>query len=121
MELRFKTENIAEATHLAKELELALRQHGIPPTAISLKPSSAENMDIGSVLSLSLQVINQIVGTVGAIATVAGCIQQILDKYNRAVVVDHDGAREELQPRMSRTRIESALSPRPKQKRRSGE
>jgi hypothetical protein len=115
MELWFKTENSAEASHLAQELELTLRQRGIPQAAISLNPASSESMDIGSVLSFSLEIANQVLGPVGTIASVVSCIHQVMDKYNKGVVVERDGHREEIAPaKNSRARIEAALSAHPK-------
>ena len=48
MELSFACDNSADASLLAQELEETLRAQGISPNAISLKPASPENMDIGS-------------------------------------------------------------------------
>jgi hypothetical protein len=121
MELWFKSANSAEASHLVRELELTLRQHGIPAAAIALKPSSAENMDVGSVLSFSLEVANQVLGPVGTIASVVSCIHQMMERYNRGIVVERDGGREEIAPsRGSRARLEAALTASPKPKPKSG-
>jgi len=111
MELSFSSENSAEASLLAQELELALRKDGVPPEAISLKQSSAENMDVGSVLWISIEALNQVLGPIGSIATLASCIHQIMSKYHRDAVIDNEDGRVKL-PVLSSTlpRIKSALA-----------
>jgi hypothetical protein len=111
MELSFASENSAEAGFLAQELELALRKHGIPAAAMSLKPSSPENMDIGSVVWLSIETLNQVLGPVGSIATLASCIHQIMTKYNRDAFVDNEGGRRKIPvSRITLPRIKAALA-----------
>lgn len=93
MELSFISRDSAEASYLAQELETMLRKHGVSSKAVSLKQSSSENMDVGSVLSISLETLNQILGPVGTIATLASCVHQIMGKYNRDAVVDNGESR----------------------------
>jgi hypothetical protein len=122
MELSFASKNSAEAGLLAQELELALRKQGIPDVAMSLKPSSPENMDVGSVLWISIETLNQLLGPVGSIATLASCIHQIMAKYNRDAFVDNEGGRRKI-PVSGTTlpRIKAALAkpPQPKAKSKS--
>ena len=89
MELSFISRDSAEASYLAQELETMLRKHGVSSKAMSLKRSSSENMDAGSVLSISLEMLNQILGPIGSIATLASCVHQIMGKYNRDAVIDN--------------------------------
>jgi hypothetical protein len=119
MELSFVSQSSAEATLLAQELEVALRKRGVPPEAISLKQSSSENMDLGSVLWLSVEAVNQVLGPVSSIATLASCIHQIMIRYDRDAIVDDSAGRRKIA--VSRTtlpRVKAALtkSPRPKPK-----
>jgi hypothetical protein len=115
MELSFASENSADASLLAQELELSLRRAGIPADALSLKQSSAANMDIGSVLSISLEIL----GSIGSAASFANCVYEMVAKHNSPVVIIHsDGKRDEISPgRTSFKRIEKAItrSVRPKQ------
>ncbi|MEA2950942.1 MAG: hypothetical protein QOJ96_462 [Alphaproteobacteria bacterium] len=121
MELSFASKNIAEAGLLAQELQLALRKQGIPDVAMSLKPSSRENMDLGSVLWISVETLNQVLGPVGSIATLASCIHQIMAKYNRDAFVDNEGGRRKILVSQTLPRIKAALAkpPQPKAKSKS--
>lgn len=87
MELSFACETSAEASYLAQELELALRDEGIPADALLLKPSSPENMDIGSTLWISIETAARVLGPIASIASFAKCIYEIVTKYNSDVVV----------------------------------
>jgi len=119
MELSFASANRAEASILAQELELALRKQGVPPEVISLKQSSGENMDVGSVLWVGIDTLNQVLGPVGSIATLASCIHQIMTKYDRDAIVDNEGTKRKIAvSRITLPRIKTALvkAPRPKMK-----
>jgi hypothetical protein len=122
MELSFASMNSVEAGLLAQELQLALRKQGIPDVAMSLKPSSPENMDLGSVLWISIETVNQVLGPVGSIATLASCIHQIMAKYDRDAFVDNEGGRRKIPvSRITLPRIKAALAkpPQPKAKSKS--
>ena len=119
MELSFECDNNADASFLAQELESALLRDGIPSQAISLKQRSNENMDIGSVLSLSLEAATQILGPVGAIASFAKCIYEIATKHHETVVIVTSDERVRLPPsKIKLKRVESVVahSARPKAK-----
>jgi hypothetical protein len=119
MELSFASDSSAEASLLVQELEASLRRQGVPPAAISLKQSSPENMDLGSVLWLSVEALNQILGPVGSIATLASCIHQIMIKYDRDAIVDDSAGRRKIGvSRVTLPRVKAALTkpPRPKPK-----
>jgi hypothetical protein len=110
MELSFASENSAEASLLAKELEQALRWQGLPAGAMSLKPSSPEHMDVGSVLWVSMEMVNQILGPVGSIATVAACVHQIMTKYHKDAVIDTEGSKVKISAsKASAASVEAAL------------
>ena len=112
MELSFASENSAEASFLVQELELALHQQGIPAAAMSLRASSPENMDVGSILWVSIEALNQLLGPIGSIATLASCVHQIMTKYNRDAVIKNE--EEKLKIPVSGTtlpRIQDALTP----------
>lgn len=122
MELSFACENSADASYLAQELELTLRRQGIPAEAMMLKPSSSENMDIGSVLWVSIETANQILGPVSSIASLATCIYEIATKYNSGVIFEEDESRVKIPvTKINMTRIESVLTryPKPKPKAKS--
>jgi hypothetical protein len=87
MELSFACETSAEASYLAQELELALRDEGIPADAVLLKPSSSESMDIGSTLWISIEMAAQVLGPIASIASFAKCIFEIVHKYNSDIVI----------------------------------
>ncbi|MDN3279512.1 hypothetical protein QWJ07_34965 [Frankia sp. RB7] len=111
MELSFICDNDAEASILTQELESALRHEGIPKNALSLRQSSSENMDVGSVLWVSVQTAAQILGPVASIASFAKCVYEIAGKYNRGVVVK-DQERTVIIPaaEVERARVEAALT-----------
>jgi hypothetical protein len=123
MELSFVSENSADSSYLVQELELALQQDGMPATALSLRPSSAENMDIGSILSVSFDVATHVLGPLGSMASLAKCILEVVKKNNTTIVIVSDsGQRVELPAaKISYKRIEKAIaqSARPKPKARS--
>ena len=122
MELSFASANSAEASFLAQELEWALRKQGVPPEAISLKQSSSENMDVGSVLWIGIEALNQVLGPVGSIATLASCIHQIMTKYDRDAIVDSEGGTRKIPvSKITVPRVKAALvkPPRPKRKSKS--
>jgi hypothetical protein len=119
MELSFACENSAQASYLAQELELALRDRGIPADAMVLKPSSPENMDIGSILSFSVENASQILAAASSLATVASCIVEIATKFNSDVVVDDAGSKVKIPAaKIDMARVQAALAskPRPKPK-----
>ncbi|MDB5533697.1 MAG: hypothetical protein JWO28_2012, partial [Hyphomicrobiales bacterium] len=61
-------------------------------TALSLRQSSKENMDVGSVLGISFGEAAHVLGSVGYIACFAKCIFEVASKYRSPVVlVDEDG------------------------------
>ncbi len=111
MELSFICDNSAEAGFLAQELELALRQQGVPAKALSLKQASSENMDIGSVLWFSVETAAHILGPIASIASFGKCVYEIAGKYNRGVVIK-DQERTVTIPaaEIDKKRIESALA-----------
>lgn len=122
MELSFACENSAEASYLAQELELALHRRGLPAAAMVLKPSSAENMDIGSVLTFIMENSTQILGATETIASLATCIYEVATKYNCDPIVETpDGKVRIPVAKIDMTRIEAALArkPKPKPKQRS--
>jgi hypothetical protein len=111
MELSFDCEKNTEASYLAQELELVLRKHGVPAEAISLKQSSTENMDVGSLLSISMATLNQLWGPVGSIATLASFIMQIMVKHHRDVIVNHDEGKVKIPvSKVSLPRVKAALT-----------
>jgi hypothetical protein len=112
MELSFVCANPADASYLAQELELELRNGGVPAGALSLKRPSQENMDIGSVLSISIDLATNILGPVGSIATLAKCIYEVVAKHDTTVLVVHsDGERVQISPaKANLKRIEKALT-----------
>jgi hypothetical protein len=86
MELSFACENSAEATVLAQELEGALRDQGISPDDVALKPASSENMDIGTVLWV-MEKAAQTIEVAGTVHTIAKCVYAIANKYGVGVTV----------------------------------
>jgi len=86
MELSFACDNSADATVLAQELEWALREQGIPLDAVLLKPASAENMDIGSVVWVALERTGQVLEAAGTIMTIAKCVYAVANKYGVGVI-----------------------------------
>lgn len=122
MELSFACNNSADASYLAQELELALRHQGVPAEAMKLKSSSSKNMDIGSVLWVSLETANQILGPVSSIASLAACIYEVATKYNSGVIFGEEERRVEIPvTKISMARIETVLAryPKPKPKSRT--
>jgi hypothetical protein len=111
MELSFICDNSADASFLAQELELALRREGVPANALALKPSSPENMDIGSVLWISIETSAQVLGSVASIASFARCMLELAAKYNIGLTVKNQ-ARTETIPasEISDARIRAALT-----------
>ena len=92
MDISFATDNKADARRLAQELEDALISRGVPPKALSLRQSSKENMDVGSVLGVTFGDAAHMLGSVGYIACFAKCIFEVASKYHSPVVlVDEDG------------------------------
>jgi hypothetical protein len=72
--------------------------------AISLKQSSTEHMDIGSVLSISMEAI-------GSIATLASLIHQVMVKHDRDVVLDYGEGRTKIAiSKITLSRIRAALT-----------
>jgi hypothetical protein len=86
MELSFACENSAEATVLAQELEGALRDQGISPDDVALKPASSENMDIGTVLWV-MEKAAQTIEVAGTVHTIAKCVYAIANKYGVGITV----------------------------------
>lgn len=111
MELSFICDNSADASFLAQELELALRKEGVPANALALKPSSPENMDIGSVLWISVETTAQVLGSIASIASFTKCMLEVASKYNSGLTVKNQ-ARTETIPasEINDTRIRSALT-----------
>jgi hypothetical protein len=112
MELSFGCENSADASYLAQELEFALRQEGVPPKALRLKQSSVENMDVGSVLAISMDSVAHALGSLGYIACFAKCIYEVVSKHPSTVLIlNKDGELVRLPPgKLTRKRIENALA-----------
>jgi hypothetical protein len=75
-------------------------------------------MDIGSVLSVGMDVASNILGPIGSVAALAKCVYEVVAKHNSPVVIVHsDGERIEITPAKANfKRIEKALtkSTRPK-------
>jgi anti-sigma regulatory factor (Ser/Thr protein kinase) len=90
MEFSFVSDNSADASYLAQELEVALRQDGVPASALALKASSPENMDIGSVLSFSMEVATNVLGPAGSLAALAKCVFEVVTKTNSTVIIIKD-------------------------------
>jgi len=86
MELSFAFDNSADASLLAQELEETLRAQGISPNAISLKPASPENMDIGSVVWVAIERTGQVVEAAGTVLTIAKCVYDVANKYGVGVI-----------------------------------
>jgi hypothetical protein len=111
MELSFVCDNSADASFLAQELELALRREGVPANALSLKPSSPENMDIGSILWVSIETATQVLGSVASIASFVKCALEISAKYNTGLTVKNQERTETIPAsEISDTRIRAALT-----------
>jgi hypothetical protein len=111
MELSFACENSAEASYLAQELELELLKHKIPAGAISLKQASAENMDVGSIVWISIEALNQVMGPIASVATLASCVHQIMSKYNRDAIVDNEQSKFKISAsRATLSRVKTALA-----------
>lgn len=112
MELSFVCDNAADASFLAQELEIALHAGGLPAGAVSLRQSSQANMDIGSVLSVGMDVASNILGPIGTVATLAKCVYEVVAKHNSPVVIVHsDGERIEITPaKANLKRIEKAIA-----------
>ncbi|KIZ44038.1 MULTISPECIES: hypothetical protein [Rhodopseudomonas] len=87
MDLSFAERDSADASFLAKELELLLQRNGIPQNAMALKRSSPENMDLGSILSVNLDAVAHALGGLGYIACFANCIYEIVTKHNSTIVI----------------------------------
>lgn len=110
MELSFDCENSADATYLAQELEIALRGEGVPAEALSLKQSSDDNMDIGSILMVSLETASHVLGPVASIATFAKCVYEVVTKHNSTVlIVSKDGRVRIPASKINLRRVEDAL------------
>jgi hypothetical protein len=86
MELSFACDNSADASVLAQELEETLRAQGISPNAISLKPASSENMDIGSVVWVAIERTGQVVEAASTVLTIAKCVYDVANKYGVGVI-----------------------------------
>ena len=120
-ELSFICDNSADASFLAQELELLLRSRGVPADAISLRSSSSENMDIGSVLAFISENATAFLTTTESVVTLATAVYEVATKYNADVLVgDRDSKVRIPAVKIDRARIEAALAkkPRPKPKQR---
>jgi hypothetical protein len=111
MEFSFARENSADASFLARELELDLRRAGVPTAALSLKQSSPENMDIGSVLSMAVDLASIVLGPAASVATVARCIYDVVNKYNCTIImVGKDGKPVKIRSTVTFKRLENMVA-----------
>jgi hypothetical protein len=121
MELSFDCENSADASYLAQQLEIALRSDGVPADALSLRQSSDDNMDIGSILHLSLETASYVLGPAASLATFAKCIYEVVTKHNSTIlIVSKDGRVRIPASKISLKRIENALGKSSSSKSKSG-
>ena len=81
MNLSFVGVSSADARYLGEELELALLKGGVPNDAIVAKPSSPENMDVGTILGVNLDLVLHAIGAAGYIACFGKCIYEIIAKH----------------------------------------
>lgn len=111
MELSFDCENSADASYLAQQLEIALRSEGMPAEALSLRQSSDDNMDIGSILIFSFEAASHVLGPVASIATFAKCVYEVVTRHNSTVlIVSKDGRVRIPASKINLKRIEDALA-----------
>jgi hypothetical protein len=75
-------------------------------------------MDIGSILSIDLDLASKVLESAGSMATLASCVHQIMSKYGRDAVVEKSGSRTKVPLSNGRVGIDAALNqtPRPKAK-----
>jgi hypothetical protein len=93
VEFSFVCDSNAEASYLAQELEAALRREGIPTAKLSLRQSSSENMDAGSILSFAGDMPHML-GSLGYIACFAKCIYEVITEHHRTIVIENkDGSK----------------------------
>jgi hypothetical protein len=88
MELSFSDVSSAEASQLVQELELSLLNAGAPAQAISFKRRSAENMDLGTILGINVDLALQALGATGYLACFANCIFELAAKHRVAIIID---------------------------------
>jgi hypothetical protein len=112
LEFSFVCENDAEASYLAQELEVALLREGIPAAKLSLRQSSSENMDAGSILSFAGEQLPHMLGSLGYIACFAKCIYEVVTEHHRTIVIENEDGSKVRIPASKATikRIESALT-----------
>ncbi|MFL9826600.1 hypothetical protein [Rhodoplanes sp. SY1] len=87
MELSFDGMSSAKAGYLAQELELALLKAGLPSTAVSVQRISAENMDIGTVVTIAVDAVSTVLDGSAAVATVILCIREFANRHGASVKV----------------------------------
>ena len=87
MEVSFVGENSADASYLAHALESALIEEGVPASALALKQASSENMDLGSILGVSVEAIAQAIGAIGYVACFGKCIFEVAKRHDATVVI----------------------------------
>jgi hypothetical protein len=93
MDLSFRGVSSADAGYLAQELELALLRAGAPGDGLSLKRASSENMDLGTVLGVSVDAVLHAIGAAGYIACFVKCIHEVVTKHNVTIrIVTPEGA-----------------------------
>jgi hypothetical protein len=111
MEFSFARENSADASFLARELEVGLLRAGIPTAALSLKQSSPENMDIGSMLSMVFDLASTVLGPAASVATVARCVYDVVNKYNCTIImVGKDGKPVKIRSTVTFKRLENIVA-----------
>jgi hypothetical protein len=111
MELSFADVSSADAAALAEELELALLNAGAPSSSLSLKPSSTEHMDVGSVLWVGAEAAAHALGAIGYVACFAKCIYEVVKKNDvTLVVLTENGAIKLPASDITLQRIENAIA-----------
>src|SRR3954470_23366844 len=87
MELQFSDASRAQVGRLAEELELSLIRSGVPAGALSIKRSSPEAMDPGSLLWVGVETAAHALGAVGYVACFGKCIYEVVKRHSTPIVI----------------------------------
>ena len=87
MEIQFSNVTSAQSGRLAEELELELIRAGVPSRALSIKRSSSETMDPGSVLWTAVDTAVHALAATGYIACFAKCIFEVVKRNETPGIV----------------------------------
>jgi len=85
MELIFPGVNSRVAGELAAELRRELVKAGAPPQSVTIKPSSPEHMNLGTVLGIDVSLALQVLEATGYIACFGHCMLEIMRKHEVSI------------------------------------